>query len=995
MEWGSNFYWISQHDTTESSGSEKPAGCEKTARMTATSSSSDMSGKGGSSKSESFESDDLEIPAGIDYVISSRSGLSEAQKERVIAFIHEIEPEVTVFVAILRKSHVQPPSPFLAITKEYVFTHFPRETTNVTLERPGSSKKWHPKFYQRKDSVYLLRGEWLDFVRDNHVHEGDICLLLPTKGARKFTFTVHLLSAKATDSLGGTVFRRVGPYPGRSNNAEMASEVHIKEEPTDGEHAWNECLENKCFGCPYQPPYIVPAGNHLSQSQKKIVVKKVQAIQSELPIYVAFMSKISVGDPRRSMLELGSRYAAAVHLPARGQTVVLKYMRKIWETKMVSHGSRRQFLCGGWYKFVRDNSLRVGDICLLELKKNERKLTMEGTVCEVCGNIGFKHLLLCCRVCKSSATHQYCLDKVIFDASLADWLCHECLQRHGEVTCSRSLEKVSSERPLNYPHFGSTVHQPITKRVESGRDSRPCHDSQTNEHASVICKSVEVNSAKDIKTMVGAHKNKDVLMLEREEEEVEVQQVCNASNELQQRTMAVNFLDISSSSQHDRSESLKSSEISIDQNGNSYHHEKIVKMAGTFLSSQESGEDSPSENESLESGNLQASPGVDYVVSRTSYLTEAQTERVIAFIQKTKPEITVFVAVMRKSNIQPPGPCLGISKEYALAHFPHTSKNVTLQMPGKSKKWHPIFYKRDESRKNMLMGQWLDFVRDNHVHEGDICFLSPEKGGGRSTFTVYLLRSTLAHSRCGAGFQRDGPCPGGSIANISEVHMMEKQNDEQHISSESGMHESSRGSLECEVSDDPSQPPYIVPCRSHLSKSPKRIVEQKVRAIKSEVPICVAVMKNNNVGVAQRWMLELGSRFASVHLPAEGQTVVLQCGRKIWETKMMYHTGRRWTLNGGWPNFARDNGLRVGDICLFELKKNEMKLTMRVPCGVFLYNACFVLCKWTMVVANLWAEAGFSGQVSCTIYPENYMCCVHDMVVSSKQLTGDNERIKG
>jgi hypothetical protein len=45
---------------------------------------------------------------------------------------------------------------------------------------------------------------------------------------------------------------------------------------------------------------------------------------------------------------------------------------------------------------------------------------------------------------------------------------------------------------------------------------------------------------------------------------------------------------------------------------------------------------------------------------------------------------------------------------------------------------------------------------------------------------------------------------------------------------------------------------------------------------------------------------------------------------------MMYHTGRRWTLNGGWPQLARDNDLRVGDFCLFELKKNGKKLTMRV-----------------------------------------------------------------
>jgi hypothetical protein len=45
---------------------------------------------------------------------------------------------------------------------------------------------------------------------------------------------------------------------------------------------------------------------------------------------------------------------------------------------------------------------------------------------------------------------------------------------------------------------------------------------------------------------------------------------------------------------------------------------------------------------------------------------------------------------------------------------------------------------------------------------------------------------------------------------------------------------------------------------------------------------------------------------------------------------MMYHTGRRWTLNGGWPQLARDSDLRVGDFCLFELKKNGKKLTMRV-----------------------------------------------------------------
>ncbi|GJM95904.1 hypothetical protein PR202_ga12692 [Eleusine coracana subsp. coracana] len=64
----------------------------------------------------------------------------------------------------------------------------------------------------------------------------------------------------------------------------------------------------------------------------------------------------------------------------------------------------------------------------------------------------------------------------------------------------------------------------------------------------------------------------------------------------------------------------------------------------------------------------------------------------------------------------------------------------------------------------------------------------------------------------------------------------------------------------------PSQPPYIVPCRNSLSKSQKKIVEERVTAIQSEVPICVAVMKNNNVGVAQKWMLVSSISFFGLEL---------------------------------------------------------------------------------------------------------------------------------
>ncbi|KAG2623128.1 hypothetical protein PVAP13_3KG038027 [Panicum virgatum] len=94
-----------------------------------------------------------------------------------------------------------------------------------------------------------------------------------------------------------------------------------------------------------------------------------------------------------------------------------------------------------------------------------------GTVCEVCGDIGFEHLMVCCSDCKGSSTHRYCLDKVLFDAALADcWFCYDCQQRHGEDPCSRSIDKVSSEKKPGYAHFCALANQRITKRSVSAKD---------------------------------------------------------------------------------------------------------------------------------------------------------------------------------------------------------------------------------------------------------------------------------------------------------------------------------------------------------------------------------------------------------------------------------------------------------------------------------------------------------------------------------------------
>jgi hypothetical protein len=115
------------------------------------------------------------------------------------------------------------------IPKDYALAHFPRKNQTVTLQQPGQSKKWHCKFQVRSDGGRCsLSG---DFVRDNHLLEGDMCLFQPInegKG-RAFKVMVHLLRKASID------------HPSSGNlshhglpRTKIASTVRIKKEQDEG-----------------------------------------------------------------------------------------------------------------------------------------------------------------------------------------------------------------------------------------------------------------------------------------------------------------------------------------------------------------------------------------------------------------------------------------------------------------------------------------------------------------------------------------------------------------------------------------------------------------------------------------------------------------------------------------------------------------------------------------------------------------------------------------
>ncbi|XP_044983531.1 B3 domain-containing protein Os03g0619600-like [Hordeum vulgare subsp. vulgare] len=363
-----------------------------TAKKAAKSTSFEKSGEESPLEYNSVKSDDRQTSRGHNYALSLGSCLSGAQYAKVIALKERIQPETAVYVDVMNQRAVELPSPLLIIPEEHAIAHFPNESVTITLEAPDKkSKKWHPRFYMTEDrSECMLIGHWLDFVCDNNVQEGDICIFIPEKGGMRSKFTVHLLRGETSHSGDGTGGVQVaGSDEGKTNTKYLTkhficrrkcflgSNVHrVSHEPLERNNS-DGFIQKRKKSNGLVPPYILPAMTHLSPSQENIVEAKVQAIQSEVPIYVSIMKKRCISAIKHNMLELGSRYAAAAHLPPKNQNV-LQCMGRIWNTEMVVHrNGKRCFLSGGWSKFVHDNDLQIGDICLFELKKNKRKLTMK------------------------------------------------------------------------------------------------------------------------------------------------------------------------------------------------------------------------------------------------------------------------------------------------------------------------------------------------------------------------------------------------------------------------------------------------------------------------------------------------------------------------------------------------------------------------------------------------------------------------------------------
>lgn len=336
-----------------------------------------------------------------------------------------------------------------------------------------------------------------------------------------------------------------------------------------------------------------------------------------------------------------------------------------------------------------------------------------------------------------------------------------------------------------------------------------------------------------------------------------------------------------------------------------------------------------------------------------------------------------FVRVMCYSNISG-NSTLKIPTHFSRLHFPNCRIKVTLMnLDGKCWIVNSIPSAKQHMTTHTLCGGWIAFVRGNSIKIEDVCIFELV---GNFEMRVRVIRLGLEGMECQIGsipVDDDGVTSGrqclGTVENVAQATGVHPSKDlEQTIEPctfQDNKHEkktykrpymlqeaassigtvagsifvkgpayASKSSIEtddllvCNAGETIS---YQTSANNQLdlqavptkNMQPRAEEASEAVAFNSPFPSFMKVMMSSNVGGS--FTLAVPRKFSTAYLPCYKTEVILRNLRgESWNVTSGRY-GYQTKFYGGWMSFARMNGLKVGDTCVFELI-DERVLQVRV-----------------------------------------------------------------
>ncbi|KAG6608508.1 B3 domain-containing protein, partial [Cucurbita argyrosperma subsp. sororia] len=315
-----------------------------------------------------------------------------------------------------------------------------------------------------------------------------------------------------------------------------------------------------------------------------------------------------------------------------------------------------------------------------------------------------------------------------------------------------------------------------------------------------------------------------------------------------------------------------------------------------------------------------------------------------------------FVRIMKSFNVRG-SYTLNIPYQFSMAHLPSCKLKLVLHnLKGESWPVNSVPTIRVHT-SHTLCGGWMAFVRGNDINMGDICVFELVLDC-ELRVRIFRIGKEISEDQSRKGSLSQLDADHAKISRKTLKGLPKKMNGNSHK-----VH--SKCPKRIEVLDKKSskswQEPFCNDVRKHSSakkvstkvvvcsqskKPSKRLVNQRTsvkgdlvlparlglramlaldeeRAAKSFAscfPTFVRIMKKFNTSGS--YTLKIPHQFSSVHFPNSKTEIILRGPNGgCWIVNSVPDSMGRMmhTFCGGWMSFVRDNGIQMGDICIFEL----------------------------------------------------------------------------
>ncbi|MCL7042917.1 hypothetical protein MKW94_030797 [Papaver nudicaule] len=197
----------------------------------------------------------------------------------------------------------------------FATSHFTNITQTVITLRVSDGRTWEVGYVFQAPSERRISKGWRRFVAENDLKEGDVCVF-ELVDRKKIEMIVHIFGQQKT--FASKLTPKIRFY-----TAEFQAALEAAEEFT-----------------------------------------------SENPFFMVVMQAIHI---KRGMLWVPAVFATSYLANLTRMVITLRISRnKTWEVGYVSRTPTQRWISQGWRKFVVDNDLKEGDICIFELVERKK-----------------------------------------------------------------------------------------------------------------------------------------------------------------------------------------------------------------------------------------------------------------------------------------------------------------------------------------------------------------------------------------------------------------------------------------------------------------------------------------------------------------------------------------------------------------------------------------------------------------------------------------------